>query len=254
MTSELVEQLNDHVLTLTINRPERRNALNAEVIAGIQQGLQRSQSDPQVRLLVLTGSGADAFCSGADLQGSAFEFDYSRPSSGYANLLRTARATSTPLIARVNGACMAGGMGLLAMCDLVVAAKHAIFGLPEVKVGVFPMQVLSVLQGTIPERWLSRLCLTGESIAADVARDIGLVNEVAEDIDAATAALVRRILGNSPAAIRRGLYAMKRTRTLPFEQSMAFTESQIGLVALTQDAKEGLTSFKEKRKPVWVGR
>lgn len=254
MTTELIQEIDGHVLTLTINRPERRNALNAEVIAGIVAGLQRAESDPEVRVVVLTGSGSEAFCAGADLQGNAFQFDYSAPSSGYANLLRAARAGTTPLIARVNGACMAGGMGLLAMCDLAVSAKHAIFGLPEVKVGVFPMQVLSVLQGMIPERWLSRLCLTGESIASDVARDIGLLNTVAEDLDAGTAALVQQILNNSPTAIRRGLYAMKRTRTLPFEQSMAFTESQIGLVALTQDAKEGLTSFKEKRKPVWVGR
>ena len=243
------------VLWLTIAREERRNAMSAAVIDGLTQQLQQSGRDRSLRAIVLTGAGEKAFCAGADLAtGKAFQFDYSEPTQNLANLLRVAHATHVPLIARVNGACMAGGMGLLAMCDLAVAARHARFGLPEVKVGVFPAQVLSVLQGLIGRRALADLCITGEPIAAPQALAIGLVNEVAEDLDAALDQLLARILDKSPAAIRRGLYLMKHLDGLPFAQSMAFTESQIGLFALTEDAAEGQAAFREKRAPNWSGK
>lgn len=253
MSNELDPQLADHVLTLAINRPERRNALSADVVTGLTAALHEANSNPDVRVIVITGTGQEAFCAGADLQGGAFQFDYSRPRSAYADLLRASQSCLKPMIAKVNGACMAGGMGLLAMCDMAIASRHAIFGLPEVKVGVFPMQVLSVLQGKISEKWLSRLCLTGESVNAELAERMGLINEAVDDLDAAVSALAAAIQKNAPAAIRRGLYAIKHARGLPFEQSMAFTESQIGLLALTKDAKEGIAAFKEKRKPVWSG-
>lgn len=255
MTIELTSEISEHVLTLSINRPQCRNALNAAVIASLKAGLLAGEQDPNIRAIVLTAAGTEAFCAGADLQsGDSFQFDYSQPNNEYANLLRIAKALTTPLVAKVNGACMAGGMGLLAMCDLAVAATHATFALPEVMVGVFPMQVLSVLQGIIPERWLVRMCLTGEAISAGQALEIGLVNEVSDQVDEATETLVTRIARGSPAAIKRGLYALKHNRALAFESSMAFTESQIALVALTADAKEGLSAFKEKRKPVWPAR
>ncbi|WP_454726681.1 MULTISPECIES: enoyl-CoA hydratase-related protein [Cupriavidus] len=254
MNNSLKRRTAGYVMTLTIDRPERRNALNAEVIDGLVRGLQEAESDAQVRLVVLTGSGSEAFCAGADLGSPAFRFDYAVPTSAYANLLRVSRALSKPLLVRVNGACMAGGMGLLAMGDLALCASHAVFGLPEVKVGVFPLQVASLLQGMIPDRWLTHLSLTGESIDAMLAREIGLVTQVADDLDAATDALVTRILGNAPVAIRRGLYALKHTRGLPFASSIAFMESQIGLLALSEDAAEGMAAFREKRRPQWAGR
>jgi enoyl-CoA hydratase/carnithine racemase len=159
-----------------------------------------------------------------------------------------------PLIARVNGACMAGGMGLLAMCDMAVAAPHAVFGLPEVKVGVFPAQVLSVLGGLLPRRVLAEMCLTGEPVTAAQALELHLVNHIADDLDAGVDALLGRLLDKSPAAIRRGLYTMKTIEAMAFEESMAFTESQIGLFALTEDAAEGQRAFREKRAPQWTGR
>ena len=202
-----------------------------------------------IRAVVLTGAGDEAFCAGADLGADAFAFDYATPTSAYADLLSTARTLNVPLVARVNGACMAGGVGLLAMCDLAIAARHAIFGLPEAKVGVFPMQVLAVLQAQVPQRCLTQLCLTGDPIEAERAREIGLVNEVADELDAALERLLSRVLSNSPTALRRGLYAMKAMRSMSFEEAIAFGEGQIGLLAQTQDAREGLAAFKEKRKP-----
>ncbi len=252
---ELLQRQQDGVLWLTINRPERRNAISPGVLAGLIEALTRANADREVRAIVLTGAGDKAFCAGADLAtGQSFKFDYSEPTQGIANLFRLSRQLNVPLVARVNGACMAGGMGLMAMCDMVVAAPHAIFGLPEVKVGVFPAQVLSVLNGLIGARALTELCVTGEPISAQEALQLGLINRVADDLDAGVQALLDRFLDKSPAAIRRGLYLMKRIGAMSFEESMAFTESQIGLFALTDDAAEGQLAFREKRKPKWSGR
>jgi enoyl-CoA hydratase/carnithine racemase len=242
------------VLWLTIQREERRNAMSHAVLAGMAQAIDAAQADRSLRAIVVTGAGSKAFCAGADLQAAkAFTTDYSEPYAPLALLLRRAKASTLPLIARVNGACMAGGMGLLAMCDLAVAASHATFGLPEVKVGVFPAQVLSVLQHLVPRRKLAELCLTGEPITAAQALEFGLVNYVDDDIDARLDWLLQRLLDKSPAAIRRGLYTMKKIEAMGFEESVAFTESQIALFTLTDDAKEGQQAFQQKRKPEWKG-
>lgn len=254
-SADLTEERRGAVLWLTINREARRNAMSPAVIAGLSAALTAANADRTVRAIVLTGAGEKAFCAGADLAtGQSFKFDYSEPTQSIANLFRLTRQLNVPLIARVNGACMAGGMGLMAMCDLAVAAPHAIFGLPEVKVGLFPAQVLSVLHGLIGARALAELCITGEPISAQQALEIGLINRVSDDLDAGVQALLERLLDKSPAAIRRGLYLMKRVKAMSFEEAAAFTESQIGLFALTEDAAEGQAAFREKRKPNWSGR
>ncbi len=235
--ADLIAHQQDGVLRLTIQRESRRNAISPAVINALTAALTSANSDRSVRAIVLTGAGDKAFCAGADLQsGQSFQFDYAEPTQGFANLLRLSRQMTVPMVARVNGACMAGGMGLLAMCDLAVAAPHAQFGLPEVKVGVFPAQVLSVLNGLIGARALTELCITGEPIGAEEALRLGLINRVSEDLDAGVDALLNRFLDKSPAAIRRGLYVMKRIGAMSFEETMAFTESQIGLIAMTEDA------------------
>lgn len=246
-----------HAFWITINRPDKRNALNAAVIAGIVDGYRRAHEDGDVRVIVLTGTGAKAFCAGADLQpGAGFTFDLSRPNLDYADMLRTAQNATKPTIARVNGVCMAGGIGLLCMTDMAVAADNAVFGLPEVKVGVFPMQVLSLLQSIAPPRLVREWCFTGEPFDAAAAKDAGLLNHVvpAAELDAKVEWLVSRIIDKSPTAIRRGKYAMRALASMSFDQGIAYTESQIALLAMTQDAKEGLAAFAEKRKPVWTGK
>ncbi|HSH91609.1 MAG TPA: enoyl-CoA hydratase/isomerase family protein [Ramlibacter sp.] len=242
------------VLWLTIQREERRNAMSPAVLAGMSRAIEDAQSDRGVRAIVITGMGTKAFCAGADLQAAkTFVSDYSEPYASFALLLRRARASNVPLVARVNGACMAGGMGLLSMCDLAVAARHAVFGLPEVKVGVFPAQVLSVLQHLVPRRRLAEMCLTGEPLTSAEALEFGLVNYVDDDVDAKLDWLLQRLLDKSPAAIRRGLYTMKKIESMAFEESISFTESQIALFTLTEDAKEGQQAFQQKRKPEWKG-
>ncbi len=254
-TPELLVEQRGAVLWLTIQREERRNAISHAVLSRMTQAIDAAQADRALRAIVVTGAGTKAFCAGADLQAAqAFTTDYSEPYGALALLLRRANASNLPLVARVNGACMAGGMGLLAMCDLAVAASHAVFGLPEVKVGVFPAQVLSVLQHLVPRRKLAELCLTGEPLTAAQALEYGLVNYVDDDLDAKLDWLLQRLLDKSPAAIRRGLYTMKKIEAMPFEESVAFTESQIALFTLTEDAKEGQQAFQQKRKPQWKGK
>ena len=253
--AELLEERRGPELWLTINREDKRNAISAGVLAGLSDALARANQDRDLRAVVITGAGTRAFCAGADLQsGTSFKFDYSEPYVGFANLFRQARQSVVPLIARVNGACMAGGMGIMGMCDLAVASPQAIFGLPEVKVGVFPAQVLSVIGNLLPRRVLAEMCLTGEPLTAAQALAYGLINHVSDDVDAGVEWLLGRMLDKSPAAIRRGLYTMKKIEAMAFEESMAFTESQIGLFALTEDAAEGQLAFREKRKPVWTGK
>jgi methylglutaconyl-CoA hydratase len=243
---------------ITINRPEKRNALNGEVIAGISKGYRDAHDDKDVRVIVLTGAGDKAFCAGADLQntGGAFAADFSKPNVDYADLLRLSQNASKPAIARVGGVCMAGGMGLLCMTDMAIAADHVIFGLPEVKVGVFPMQVLSLLPSLAPRRLINEWALTGEPFDVRAAQEAGLLNYVvpAAELDAKVDWLISRIADKSPTAIRRGKYAMRAIASMSFDESIAYTESQIALLAMTEDAKEGLSAFAQKRKPDWTGK
>jgi enoyl-CoA hydratase/carnithine racemase len=252
---ELLTAMRGPVLWLTINREDKRNSISPGVLNGLSEALAGANRSRDVRAVVITGAGTRAFCAGADLQsGKSFTFDYSEPYVGFANLFRQARQCTVPLIARVNGACMAGGMGIMGMCDMAVSTPQAIFGLPEVKVGVFPAQVLSVIGHLLPRRVLAEMCLTGEPLTAAQALEHGLVNHVREDLDAGVDWLLGRMLDKSPSAIRRGLYTMKKIEAMAFEESMSFTESQIGLFALTEDAAEGQLAFREKRKPVWPGK
>jgi enoyl-CoA hydratase/carnithine racemase len=252
---ELLEEMRGPVMWLTINREDRRNAISPGVLSSLSDALARANKDRDVRAIVITGAGTRAFCAGADLQsGQSFKFDYSEPHVGFANLFRQAKQSTVPLIARVNGACMAGGMGIMGMCDMAVASSKAIFGLPEVKVGLFPAQVLSVLGHLVPRRVLAEMCLTGEPLTAAQALEYSLINYVSDDLDGKLQWLLERLLDKSPAAIRRGLYTMKKIEAMSFEESMAFTESQIGLFALTEDAAEGQAAFREKRPPQWSGR
>ena len=241
---------------ITINREERRNALNTQVVDGIREAMLAAAADPAVRAIVLTGAGGKAFCAGADLQAGTgvFTLGLDEPTTDFGRLARAARELGVPLIARINGACVAGGMGMLGICDLAIAADHARFGLPEAKVGVFPMQVLVYLRHLVGARHLNELCLTGELIGAARAREIGLVNEVvpADALDAAVEALVAKLAAGSPVALRRGKYAIAAMQQMSFHEALAFAETQIAVASRTADAAEGLAAFAEKRPPRWV--
>jgi enoyl-CoA hydratase/carnithine racemase len=243
-------------LWVWIDREERRNAINPAVLAGIEDAVKMAAADPAIRAIVLTGVGDKAFCAGADLgKGTgAFQAGPDDPTTDFGRLARVVRTAGIPLIARVNGACVAGGMGLMALCDLVVAAEHARFGLPEVKVGVFPMQVLVFLRSTMHARHINELCLTGELITAARAAEMGLVNEVAPagELDSRIGALIAKLRAASPSALRRGKQVIFAMEMMAFNEALAFAEAQIALASRSGDAEEGIAAFNEKRKPRWA--
>lgn len=240
---------------ITINRPDRRNAINQSVIAGIEAGIRAALAQEGVRVIVLTGAGDKAFCAGGDLQQgtSVFQNDADEPTTDFGRLARFCHGIRLPMVARVNGACVAGGTGLMALCDLAVAADHARFGLPEALVGVFPYQVQVFFRRMILPRHMAELCLTGDLIGADRAREIGLVNWVvpAADLDAKVDAVCEKLAMTAPAAMRRGKYALAAMEAMSFHEALAFAEGQIALTAATGDAAEGLAAFSEKRRPRW---
>jgi methylglutaconyl-CoA hydratase len=255
---DLLAERSDAVLRLTINRPQRRNALTDDVMRGLRDEFLRAAKDHSLRAIVLTGVGDKAFCAGADLTpgDTPFQPGVARLQSPLGELFRAVHACPVPLIGRINGLCLAGGMGLFGMCDMAVACDTARFGLPEVKIGLFPMQILTVLQGLIPLRVLNEMCITGRAFDARQVFALGLLNEVVApaDLDAAVDRLVADVVAASPAAVRRGKYAMRAVEAMAFHERMAFTETALLPMIQTEDAREGLAAFNDKRPARWTGR
>jgi enoyl-CoA hydratase/carnithine racemase len=245
---------------ITINREERRNAINESVIAGISEGVRGAMADRDVRAIVLTGAGNKAFCAGADLNpsatGKAFEYDYSNPHHYVVDLFRLVETCDVPIVARVNGHVRAGGMGLLCMCDMAVAADNATFGTPEAGIGIFPMMILPYMNQVMPKRKLLEMCITAEGFSAHEALEMDLLNYVvpAAELDAKVEWLLARIVKNSPTAVRLGKHAFHAIQSMDIPQGLAFAESFIRNMTSTQDAQEGFAAFAEKRPPKWTGK
>ena len=246
--------------TIAIARPDRRNALNERVAEEIIAALDAAEADGECRAVVLTGVGDRAFCAGGDLQpgadGTPFAIDASDPRHYVVRLLKRMDACRLPLIARVNGAALAGGLGLMCACDLVVADERAIFGVPEVKVGLFPMMILPYLLRSIPHRRLMELCITGEPVNAAEAKAIGLVNHLAPagELDKTIDWLLSRIVDKSPTGVRLGKQALAKIREMGTESALEYAQFMLANMARTQDAIEGFAAFNEKRSPKWTGK
>jgi enoyl-CoA hydratase/carnithine racemase len=263
--SELVQELRDRVLILRINRPEARNALSPGVIAGIGNALLDSETDDRVGVVIITGTGDRAFCAGMDLRGFAtgqvsggstpLDADTAaRGSAGYMQFIRDGIAK--PVIGAANATAVAGGFELLLACDMVVASEEARFGLPEVKRGLFAAGGGMQLGRRVPMALAMELVLTGDTVDANRAAAMGLVNAVVPPdrvLDEAIA-LAERIAVNGPL----GIAATKQLMRTAFNDGPAAAwESQAELqpkVFGSEDAKEGATAFIERRPAVWKGR
>ena len=245
---------------LTIDREEVRNALNESVAAGIKAGLDAAEADPACRAVVLTGRGDRAFCAGGDLKSTSgdtpFTFAPSEPRNFVVALFERMGACRLPIIARVNGAAMAGGLGLLCACDLAVATDRAKFGTPEAAIGIFPMMILPFMLRILPARKLMELCMTGEPVDANEALALGLLNYVAPaaELDAKVDWLVERVIGKSPTAHRLGKMAFRAMRDMTLPQSLEYAQLMLAMMGQTRDAAEGMLAFREKRKPSWTGK
>lgn len=255
MDEILIEGDGRGVVTVTLNRPERRNAITVAMMHRIIEVFESAGRDRSVRAIVITGAGDRAFCAGADLSpgDTPFKPDFTQLQLPFADLLRAGFASPVPVIGAFNGACVAGGMGFLGLCDIAIASSTARFGMTEVKVGIFPMQIVSVLRDLIPPRLMADLSYTGRLMNADEAMSHGLLNAVVppESLGATVEDWLDRIIAVSPIAIRRGKYAMRAMAGMDFTQMIAFAETQVGPMILTEDAREGMRAFNEKRAPAW---
>ncbi|MGA2036002.1 MAG: crotonase/enoyl-CoA hydratase family protein [Acidimicrobiales bacterium] len=246
-----------HVELLTINRPEARNAINEEVSQAMSTALDELTADDYCSVVVLTGSGEKAFSAGMDLKAFASGKGESilSTSGGFAGIVQ--RNFPKPIIAAVNGAALAGGCEIMLACDLVVAAEHATFGIPEVKRGLIAgAGALVRLPNRLPLAVALELALTGEPIDAKRALALGLVNRVvpAERLLEETFALAELISGNAPLAVRWSKKVMLGALGVPEEEGWKVNSQAMGVVFMSADAMEGSAAFAEKRKPNWQGK
>lgn len=253
MSDEVLYELEDAVVWVTINRPEARNALNTAVRQGLLAAFERFNDDASARVLVLTGSGDDAFCSGGDMKEMA-QTELRVPPVDYVPQPGRTVQVDKPVVAAVNGLAFGGGFLLAQSCDLCVAADHARFGITEARWGRGAPWA-APLPWLIPPRVAMELLVTAEPIDARRAYEVGLVNDVvpAAELRSRTQELALRIAANAPLSVRAGKamvrMAAEHTRTRAFDEAEALFEP----VYLSEDALEGPRAFRDKRPPVWSG-
>jgi enoyl-CoA hydratase/carnithine racemase len=247
------------VLQATIDRPDQRNALNDDVLDGLGAVLDHAD-ESEVRVVVVRGAGGN-FCAGGDLKSMASSFGqgaqaYREGFSGLADLMEQLTETGALVVAAVEGYCLAGGMGLAASCDLVLAAESATFGTPEVDIGLFPAQALVPIMRTVNEKQGLRLLFTGEHISAEKAQEIGFTTDVVPDdkFEDELETLVDDLASSSPVMIEMGKQAFYTQRDMGFNEALSYMREIIALIAMSEDTEEGINAFLTGEDPEWKGR
>lgn len=247
----------DLVARATIDRPDERNALNENVIRGLMDTLD-AVDEGATRVLVLRGAG-ETFCAGGDLKemplgGGSQEFRESF--SALATLMERMTDTDALTVAAVEGHCLAGGCGLAAACEFVLAGESASFGTPEVSVGLFPAQAMAPIMRAVDEKRGLKLLFTGEMVDADEAYEMGLATDVVPDeaFDDRLDDLVDDLAANSPVLISMGKEAYYAQRDMGFDEALDYLSEVISLLAMSEDTEEGIEAFIEGRDPEWRGR
>jgi len=243
------------VAYMTINREAQRNAITADAIALLLADLDRAEADETVRAVLVTGAGEKAFCTGAQL-GHGLSDDGQKVFRDYARLLARLATFPKPTVARVKGFCLAGGMGFMLACDIVVASDRSQFGTPEVNVGLWPMMIGALIFRNVPRKKAMEMILLGERLSAAEALDMGLVTRLCPDdqLDKTVDVILEKLAAKSPIGIRIGKTAFHEASGLPLEQALDFLAQKLPAVASTQDAREGITAFIEKRSPKFTGK
>ena len=217
----------------------------------------RRSKAAKCRVVVITGAGERAFCAGGDLApaatGAPFSVNPARPRNFVVEFFKQMEACDVPVVARVNGHALAGGLGLMCACDLAVAVDTASFGVPEAQIGLFPMMIMPHLLRVIPLRRLMDMCLTGRAIDAPEAVKLGLINEAvpAAELDDRLEVLLAAILKASPTAQRLGKHGLHAMRDMSLRQAWEFAELMLPMMAATEDCAEGFAAFRDRRSPVW---
>jgi enoyl-CoA hydratase len=247
------------VLTLTIDREERRNALSPEVLTALLSGVRERAVEDDVRVVVVTGAGEKAFCAGADLgtfDADATQLELHEGRGLLRSLVLAMRECPRPVVARVQGLCLAGGLGLALACDLVVASEAAAFGTPEVDVGLWPFMIGALVARHVSPKHALDLMLTGRRIDAPTASQWGLVSRVvpAAALDETVAEVAAGLAGKSPLVLRLGKAAWYGTEDVALAPALEALQAQLSLLTQSKDAVEGITAFFQKRPPEWTGR
>ena len=256
--SELLTDIADGVATFTINRPKQRNAISWPVLRDLRTGLAEVRERDDVRVVVLTGSGDRAFCSGADLSGMAEGAGHLalHDSRGeMARMFGDLWDLGMPTVAKVRGYALAGGMGLALSCDMVVAADDAVFGVPEIDVGLWPYMITVPMTRSMPPKKALELMMTGRRVPADEAERIGFVNRVVppDQLDAAVDELAAVLASKSPAAMTLGRTSFYSVWGRSSAEALAVLHPMLTITAGSDDAAEGIAAFLEKRDPRWTG-
>jgi enoyl-CoA hydratase/carnithine racemase len=251
-------RLEGSVATFTLDNPARKNAIGPRMVNELLHALAAANANADVRVIVLTGAG-DAFCAGGDfaqMTGTTDGPDELPHQGDYADLLLAMVNSPKPIVARVNGHALGGGLGLVAASHFAVALRGAKLGTPEINVGLFPMMIMAVLQRVVPRRRLLEMMLFGERMDADHAAAAGIVNRAVDDseIDTVVKQITDTLLSKSPLTLRLGLEAFAAQDDLDLESALPLLRERLAGCLATDDAREGLTAFLEKRPPNWTGK
>jgi len=245
-------QTQDGVARITLNRPEKRNALNAEMIAAVQDALRKSSQDEAVRVVLIAGLGKD-FCAGMDLisldrGNEAGALEHLNTARQFADLLLAIRKHPRPVVAAMRGRALGGGAGIASACDLIVAAKSAWIGYPEVKIGFVPAMVAALVRRSVTEKRMFELLATGESLHAGDALAIGLINRVFPDadFDESVDAYLEGLVEKSPSALTLMKSLLYQTDGMTLEKAIEAGVQMNALSRTTEDAKKGFAGFLKK--------
>lgn len=249
----------DGVATIAMDQPETRNALSDELLGTLIDAFTTARDDQQVRCVVLASTHPRTFSSGGDLGGFASGVPLvvkHRSIQLFPRLFSLIGQLGKPVVAKVGGHCLAGAFGLALACDLVIASDTAVFGTPEINVGVFPFMIAALLYRNLPRKTATELMMVGERFDATEAKRIGVVNRVVghSKLDAATLELAGTLAAKSPLLMQLGKDALWRQGDMPLEDAWTYLRSQLALAFSTADIQEGVAAFKEQRDPVWTGR
>jgi enoyl-CoA hydratase/carnithine racemase len=247
-----------HVATITLNRPEQRNPLSAAMLRDLASALRWCKNENDVHVVVLTGAGR-VFCAGADLSsfdGDTSAIDKFRSRDLFVDLFVVMAELGKPIVGRINGHALAGGFGLACSCDILVAVDTAAFGTPEINVGIWPMMIQAILSRNVPRKVLLEMEMLGDRWTAAQLQSLGVVNRVVphEQLDSTVDEIAAQLAKKSPVAMRLGRDSFYRQQDMDFRAAMHYLHGQFLLVSQTEDSREGIRAFFEKREPDFKGR